>query len=102
MAGIWPSGRRLALFEEFDRSSVPTSCTINALTALNAGRLSRQHTKKAGKSAHNWSQTDMSSYSGKPGEERDVIVNIDAAGVVGKPPRGWLSSSLPRMKRHTC
>jgi len=90
--GVW------RLFDEFDRAGVPTTCTINALTALERTPIVEAANERGWEIlAHNWSQTDiMSSYAGKPDEERDVIQRIIDAyeGVLGRRPRGWLSSSL--------
>lgn len=90
--GIW------RLIDVFDRAGVPCTCTINARTALDRRRIVDAVNERGWEIlAHNYVQTEMlNEYSGDPKGERDVIARtLDVyADVVGRPARGWLSSSM--------
>ena len=90
--GVW------RLFDEFDRAGVPASCTINGLTAQERRPIVDAANGRGWEIlAHNWAQTDiLSSYAGRPDEEREVIARVVGAyeDAVGRRPAGWLSSSL--------
>jgi allantoinase len=90
--GIW------RLIEVFDKAGVPTTCTINGRTALDRARIVDAVNERGWEIlAHNFVQTQMlNELSGDPDGERDVIKRtLDAyADVIGRPARGWLSSSM--------
>lgn len=90
--GVW------RLFDEFDKAGIPTSCTINGLTATERRQIIDAAVERDWEIlAHNWAQTDiLSTYAGDPDAEREVICRVAEAytDAVGKPPKGWLSSSL--------
>lgn len=90
--GIW------RLIDVFDKAGVPTTCTINGRTALDRARIVDAVNERGWEIlAHNFVQTQMlNELSGDPDGERDVIKRtLDAyAEVIGRPARGWLSSSM--------
>ena len=90
--GIW------RLIEVFDKAGVPTTCTINGRTALDRARIVDAVNERGWEIlAHNFVQTQMlNELSGDPDGERDVIKRtLDAyADVIGRPAKGWLSSSM--------
>lgn len=97
--GVW------RLFELFDEVGVPASCTINAKTALE-----RLPMVEAAKDrgweilAHNYEQGELlTNYAHDRQKEREVLLRtLDVyKQVVGKPAKGWLSSSL-RGTINTC
>ena len=90
--GVW------RVIDVFDKAGVPASCTINALTALERPRIIQAFNERGWEIvAHNYAQNDiLSSYALDPAKEREVIGRTLAAfeKVVGRPAKGWLSSSL--------
>ena len=90
--GIW------RLIDVFDKAGVPTTCTINGRTALDRARIVDAVNERGWEIlAHNFVQTQMlNELSGDPDGERDVIKRtLDAyAKVIGRPAKGWLSSSM--------
>jgi allantoinase len=90
--GIW------RLIDVFDKAGVPTTCTINGRTALDRARIVDAVNERGWEIlAHNFVQTQMlNEFSGDPEGERDVIKRtLDAyAEVIGRPAKGWLSSSM--------
>lgn len=90
--GIW------RLIDVFDKAGVPTTCTINARTALDRARIVDAVNERGWEIlAHNFVQTQMlNEFSGDPAAERDVIKRtLDVyADVIGRPAKGWLSSSM--------
>lgn len=90
--GIW------RLIDVFDKAGVPTTCTINGRTALDRARIVDAVNERGWEIlAHNFVQTQMlNEFSGDPDGERDVIKRtLDAyAKVIGRPAKGWLSSSM--------
>ena len=90
--GVW---RLFRLFESF---GVPLSCTINAKTALERPEIV-QHANNRGWEivAHNYEQGELlTRHTFDVARERSVIDATLAVyeKVVGRPARGWLSSSL--------
>ena len=90
--GVW------RLFRVFEEAGVPLSCTINAKTALERPQIVR-HANERGLEivAHNYEQGELlTRHAFDIDRERQVIdATLDAyERVVGRPARGWLSSSL--------
>jgi len=97
--GIW------RLFEVFDEVGVPVSCPINAKTALE-----RRPIVEAAKEreweiiAHNYEQAELlADFAHDRQKEREIVLRtLDVYNkVIGKPAKGWLSSSL-RGTVNTC
>ena len=90
--GVW------RIFETFAAAGVPTSCTMNAKLALERREIiDAVLAQKWELVAHNYSQTDLlTNYQFDLEAERRVIrETLDVyKRVVGKPAKGWLSSSL--------
>lgn len=90
--GVW------RVIDVFDRAGVPSTCTMNAMTGIERGRIIDAVNERGWEIvAHNYSQNDiLSSYAHDPAAERDVIQRtLDAyQNAVGRPAKGWLSSSL--------
>ena len=90
--GIW------RMMRVFDAVGVPASCTVNAKMLLERGAIvDAARERKWELVAHNYEQGDLlTRYANKPDEERRVIKStLDVyQKVVGRPARGWLSSSL--------
>lgn len=90
--GIW------RLIDVFDRAGVPATCTINARSALDRPRIVDAVNERGWEIlAHNYVQTQMlNEFAGHPDAERDVIRRtLDVyERSVGRPARGWLSSSM--------
>jgi len=90
--GVW------RLIEVFDKAGVPTTCTINARTALDRRRIVDAVNERGWEIlAHNFVQTQMlNEFSGDSAAERDVIKRtLDVyAETTGRPCKGWLSSSM--------
>ncbi len=90
--GIW------RLLDVFDKAGVPTTCTINARTALDRPRIVDAVNERGWEIlAHNYVQTQMlNEFAGRPDAERDVIRRtLDVyEQAIGRPARGWLSSSM--------
>lgn len=90
--GVW------RMFDEYERAGVPTSCTLNSKLALERREIV-EHIKSRNWEivAHNYVQTEpLADHQFDIEAERRVIrqtlqVYKDA---VGKPAKGWLSSSL--------
>lgn len=97
--GIW------CLFDVFDDAGVPTSCTINAKTALERRAIVDAANERGWEIvAHNYEQGELlSDYAHDAAKERHVILRTLAVyeDVVGRPAKGWLSSSL-RGTVNTC
>lgn len=98
--GVW------RLFETFDQAGVPASCTINAKTALERRPIVDAANDRGWEIvAHNYEQGELlSDYANNAGKERDVILRTLKVykDVVGRPAKGWLSSSVnPALKART-
>jgi len=97
--GIW------RVFKCFEDAGVPLSCTMNAKTALHLPQLI--DTVKANGwelLAHNYEQGELlTDYFDDPEKEREIIEATLSVyqEAMGKPARGWLSSSL-RGTLNTC
>ncbi len=90
--GIW------RLMDIFDRAGVPASCTMNAKMALER-RPAVDAVNERGWElvAHNYVQTELlTEYADAPDKEREIILETLKVyeETVGRPARGWLSSSL--------
>lgn len=90
--GIW------RLIDVFDAAGVPSTCTMNAMTGIERRRIIDAVNERGWEIvAHNYAQNDvLTNYAHQPDREREIIrrtldVYQDA---VGRPARGWLSSSL--------
>ena len=90
--GVW------RVLEALDAASVPASCTVNGLFIQERRRIVDAVRERGWELVpHNWAQNDiLTYYAHDPDAERAVIRRVldvyeDA---VGKPARGWLSSSL--------
>ena len=90
--GIW------RLMEIFDRAGVPASCTMNAKMGLERRAVIDAANERGWELvAHNYVQTDLlTNYFGDPAAEREIVLETLRVfeEVVGRPARGWLSSSL--------
>lgn len=90
--GVW------RIFDVFDKAGIPATCTMNALTGIERRRIIDGANERGWEIlAHNYAQNDvLTAYVNQPDKERDVIRRtLDAyAEAVGRPARGWLSSSL--------
>ncbi len=90
--GIW------RMFKTFDAVGVPASCTVNAKMLLERHAVIEAALQRNWELvAHNYEQGDLlTRYANKPDEERRIIKStLDVyRKVVGRPARGWLSSSL--------
>jgi allantoinase len=90
--GVW------RLFRVFEEAGVPLSCTINAKTALERPEIVRHAMDRGWEIvAHNYEQGELlTRHAFEIDRERAVIDATLAAyeKVVGRPARGWLSSSL--------
>ena len=97
--GIW------RLFDVFDEAGVPAGCTINAKTALERRAIVDAANERGWEIvAHNYEQGELlSDYAQDADKEREVILRTLNVykDVVGRPPKGWLSSSL-RGTVNTC
>ena len=97
--GIW------RLFDVFDEAGVPAGCTINAKTALERRAIVDAANERGWEIvAHNYEQGELlSDYAQDADKEREVILRTLNVykDVVGRPARGWLSSSL-RGTVNTC
>ena len=95
--GVW------RVIEAFDKAGVPASCTVNGLY-LKERRRAIDAVKERGWELvpHNWAQNDiLTYYAHDPEGEREVIHRTLSMyeDVVGKPAKGWLSSSLRPTER---
>lgn len=90
--GIW------RLIGILDKAGVPASCTMNAKTALERPEIIAAVKERNWELvAHNYVQGELlTEYAGNPAKEREIILNTLRVyeKAVGKPARGWLSSSL--------
>ena len=90
--GVW------RLLDIFDRAGVPASCTMNAKTGLERRAVIDAVNQRGWELvAHNYSQTELlTNYAFEPEREREIIRETLRvyADVVGRPAKGWLSSSL--------
>lgn len=90
--GVW------RLFELFDELGVPVSCTANGATCERRKPMIDAAVARGWEIvAHNYEQGELlTDYAHEPEREREVIVRTLKAyqRAVGRPARGWLSSSL--------
>jgi allantoinase len=90
--GIW------RMFDEFERADVPTSCTLNARLALERREIVEHAVSRGWEIlAHNYVQTEpLADYQFDVEGERTIIRETLKVyrEVVGKPAKGWLSTSL--------
>lgn len=90
--GVW------RMFDEFERAGAPTSCTVNARLALERRAVVDHAVSKGWELvAHNYMQTEpLADYQFDLEGERRVIRDTLKVyrEVVGKPAKGWLSTSL--------
>ena len=90
--GIW------RLMEIFDKAGVPASCTMNAKMGLERRAVVDAANERGWELvAHNYVQTDLlTNYFGDPEAEREIVLETLRVfeDTVGRPARGWLSSSL--------
>lgn len=97
--GVW------RLIDVFDQAGVPASCTINAKTALERAPIVAAIREREWEIvAHNYEQGELlCDYASDPDKEREVILRTLQVyeDAIGKPARGWLSSSL-RGTVNTC
>ena len=97
--GVW------RLFDAFDTVGVPAGCTINAKTALERLPIVEAAMERGWEIvAHNYEQGELlSNFAHDPQKEREIVLrtlNVYRK-FVGKPAKGWLSSSL-RGTVNTC
>ncbi|MEC7487956.1 MAG: polysaccharide deacetylase [Pseudomonadota bacterium] len=90
--GIW------RLFDIAERAGIPVSCTMNAKMGLERPQAIRHCVDRGWELiAHNYVQTDLLTnyYFDEEGERELVLETLKVyEDVVGKPAKGWLSSSL--------
>ena len=90
--GIW------RLIDIFDKAGVPASCTMNAKMGIERRQVIDAVNGRGWELvAHNYVQTDLlTNYTFEPDNEREIILETLRVyeEVVGRPARGWLSSSL--------
>ena len=90
--GIW------RLMDIFDRAGLPASCTMNAKMALERRSVVDAVNERGWELvAHNYVQTELlTEYANSPDKEREIILATLKVyeDTVGRPSRGWLSSSL--------
>jgi peptidoglycan/xylan/chitin deacetylase (PgdA/CDA1 family) len=90
--GVW------RMFDIFKKAGIPTSCTINAKMGLERREIVQAAIDEGWELvAHNYVQTDLlTNYQFDEAGEREVIRETLRVyqEVVGKPAKGWLSSSL--------
>jgi len=95
--GVW------RIIEALDAAGVPASCTMNARMATDRRRVIDAINERGWELVpHNWAQNDiLSDYAHRPDEERAVIQRTleTYQQVVGRPAKGWLSSSLRPTQR---
>jgi allantoinase len=94
-------GQRVGIWRIFDiaeKAAIPLSCTMNAKMGLERRQIIDYANERGWELvAHNYVQTDLlSSHQFAPEEERRIIQETLSVyrDVVGRPARGWLSSSL--------
>jgi allantoinase len=97
--GVW------RLFDVFDEAGVQAGCTINATTALERMPIVDAAKERGWEIlAHNYEQGELlSDFAHDAEKEREVILRTLSVykDVIGKPAKGWLSSSL-RGTVNTC
>lgn len=97
--GIW------RLFNCFEKMDVPLSCTMNAKMALEIPEIVNKVKERGWELlAHNYEQGElMTNFAHDPAKETEVIkATLDVyQDFMGKPAKGWLSSSL-RGTLNTC
>jgi peptidoglycan/xylan/chitin deacetylase (PgdA/CDA1 family) len=97
--GIW------RLFELFDEIGVPASCPINAKTALERPAIVDAIKERGWEIlAHNYEQAELlTDFAHDADREREVVLRTLEVyeQIIGKPAKGWLSSSL-RGTVNTC
>jgi peptidoglycan/xylan/chitin deacetylase (PgdA/CDA1 family) len=90
--GIW------RLIDIFDKAGVPATCTMNAKMGLERRRVVDAVNERGWEIvAHNYVQTELlTDYANDIDKEREIIRNTLGVynDVVGRPAKGWLSSSL--------
>ena len=90
--GIW------RLMDIFDRAGVPASCTMNAKMGLERRAVIDAANERGWELvAHNYVQTDLlTNYFGDVEKEREIVLETLRVyeKTVGRPAKGWLSSSL--------
>jgi allantoinase len=90
--GVW------RVIDVLDKAGIPASCTMNAMIALKRRRIVDAILERGWEIVpHNWAQNDiLADYADDPHKEREVILRVLSTykDVVGRPARGWLSSSL--------
>ena len=90
--GIW------RLIDIFDKAGVPATCTMNAKMGLERPAVIEAINKRGWELvAHNFVQSDLlTNYQFEPEKEREIIRETLRVyeQVVGRPAKGWLSSSL--------
>lgn len=90
--GVW------RMLDAFDKAGVPASCTVNGIYIQERRRVIEAIIERGWELVpHNWAQNDiLTDYAHEPEKERAVIrrvLDVYEDGV-GKPAKGWLSSSL--------
>lgn len=90
--GVW------RMLDEFDKAGVPASCTVNGIYIQERRRIVDAIIERGWELVpHNWAQNDiLTDYAHEPDKERAVIRRVldTYEEAVGKPAKGWLSSSL--------
>ena len=90
--GIW------RLIDIFDKAGVPATCTMNAKTGLERRPIIDAVNERGWELvAHNYVQSELlTNYQFDPDKEREIIRETLKVynDVVGRPAKGWLSSSL--------
>lgn len=90
--GVW------RVLDALDKAGVPASCTVNGIFAQERRRIVDAIVERGWELVpHNWAQNDiLTDYAHEPEKERAVIRRVLDVyeEVVGKPAKGWLSSSL--------
>ncbi|NQU72211.1 MAG: polysaccharide deacetylase [Rhodospirillales bacterium] len=90
--GIW------RLMDIFDKAGVPATCTMNAKMGLERRRVIDAVNERGWEIvAHNYVQTELlTDYANESEKEREIIRETLRVynDVVGRPAKGWLSSSL--------
>ena len=103
----WPNytwreyGQRVGcwrLFDIFDRAGVAPSCTMNAMMGIDRRAVIDAVNERGWELiAHNFAQTDLlTNYAHEPDKERALIAKVLEVyqEVVGRPAKGWLSTSM--------
>jgi peptidoglycan/xylan/chitin deacetylase (PgdA/CDA1 family) len=90
--GIW------RIMDIFDKAGVPATCTMNAKMGLERRRVVDAVNERGWEIvAHNYVQTELlTDYAHDIDKEREIIRETLRVyeEVIGRPPKGWLSSSL--------